>query len=197
MRHKYVLVGFILVILLSSIVFLMVRKNNKPSEIEVNFVELKEFEKKITLIEKEVVDLTAPNALLRINEFNDLVKQVSSNYNVVYSFVSDINKSDQQKIIAIYALRDLDFDRYLNFFEKSLQLYQKEQLSDNVIMTVLSPGSNWNCSIVQNYADKRVKQLLKRNLKSMSGEMKEVFKYTLSGDLWASIEDERNWSQTK
>jgi len=31
----------------------------------------------------------------------------------------------------------------------------------------------------------------------MSEEMKEVFKSILSGEMWASIEDERNWSQAQ
>ncbi len=175
----------------------MLRNNNKPLEIDINIEELNDFEKKIAQIELKVVDLTNPNDLLNIKEFNELVKQVSTSYNIVYSFISDDNKPEQQKHIAIYALHGVDFESYLNFFEKCLLLYQKKQFSDNLIMTVLSPGSNWNCTIVQNYKDKKVIRLLKNNLKYMSEEIKEVFKFTLSGEIWASIEDERNWSQAE
>lgn len=197
MRQKYVLFGFILVILLLSIVIFIMINNNKLTEIEIGIEELNVFEKKIAIIELKVIDLTNPNDLLSINEFNELVKQISTSYNVVYSFISDSNKPELQKHIAVYALRDLDFENYLNFFEKCLLLYQKKQISDNVIMTVLSPGSNWNCTIVQNYKDKRVVRLLKRNLNGMSEEMKEVFRYVLSGELSVSIEDERNWNQVE
>lgn len=197
MRQKPLLITLIIAIPLFLIVFLVMKNNNKPPEIDINIEELNVFAKKIAQIELKVVDLTNPNDLLNINEFNELVKQVSTNYNIVYSFISDNNKPEQQKYIAIYALHDLDFDGYLNFFEKCLLLYQKKQLSDNVIMTVLSPGSNWNCTIVHNYKNKKVIRLLESNLKYMSGGMKEVFKSTLSGEMWASIEDERNWSQAE
>ena len=194
MKQKYILIGFI-VISLISIGFLVMKNKNKPDEVIVGIEELNAFESKIALIERKIIDLTSPNDLIKITEFNELVKQVSFSNNVVYSFVSDSNKSEQQKRIAIYALRDLDFESYLNFFEKCLLLYQKKQLTDNVIMTVLSPGIRWNCTIIKNYKDKRVTRLLKNNLEGMSEEMKEVFKYTLSGEIWTSIEDERSWSQ--
>ncbi len=194
MKQRYILIGFI-VISLISIGFLVMRNKNKPAEILVGIEELNAFESKIALVENKIIDLTNPNDLIKITEFNELVKQVSLSNNVVYSFVSDSNKSEQQKRIAIYALRDLDFESYLNFFEKCLLLYQKKQLTDNIIMTVLSPGINWNCSIIQNYKDKRVTRLLENNLEGMSEELKEVFKYTLSGEIWASIEDEKRWSQ--
>jgi len=194
MKQRYILIGFI-VISLISIGFLVMRNKNKPAKILVGIEELNAFESKIALVENKIIDLTNPNDLIKITEFNELVKQVSFSNNVVYSFVSDSNKSEQQKRIAIYALRDLDFESYLNFFEKCLLLYQKKQLTDNIIMTVLSPGINWNCSIIQNYKDKRVTRLLENNLEGMSEELKEVFKYTLSGEIWASIEDEKRWSQ--
>lgn len=194
MKQRYILTGFI-VISLISIGFLMMKNKNKPAEILVGIEELNAFESKIALVENKIIDLTNPNDLIKTTEFNELVKQVSFSNNVVYSFVSDSNKSEQQKRIAIYALRDLDFESYLNFFEKCLLLYQKKQLTDNIIMTVLSPGINWNCSIIQNYKDKRVSRLLENNLESMSEELKEVFKYTLSGEIWASVEDEKRWSQ--
>lgn len=197
MRQKPLLITLIIAISLFLIVFLVMKNNNKPPEIDINIEELNVFAKNIAQIELKVVDLTNPNDLLNINEFNELVKQVRTNYNIVYSFISDNNKSEQQKYIAIYALHDLDFEGYLNFFEKCLLLYQKKQLSDNIIMTVLSPGSNWNCTIVQNYKNKKVIHLLESNLKYMSERMKEVFKSTLSGEMWASIEDERNWSQAE
>ena len=170
------------------------RNKNIPDEILVGIEELNAFESKIALVENKIIDLTNPNDLIKITEFNELVKQVSFSNNVVYSFVSDSNKSEQQKRIAIYALRDLDFESYLNFFEKCLLLYQKKRLTDNIIMTVLSPGVNWNCSIIQNYKDKRVTRLLENNIEGMSEELKEVFKYTLSGEIWTSIEDEKRWS---
>lgn len=179
------------------IISLVMKKNNKPPEIDINIEELNLFAKKIAQIEIKVVDLTNPNDLLNINEFNELVKQVSTNHNIVFSFISDKNNPDQQKYIAIYALRNLDFEDYINFFEKCLLLYQMKQLSDNVIMTVLSPGSNWNCTIAQNYKNKKVIRLLNSNLKYMSEGMKEVFNSTLSGEMWASIEDEKNWSQAE
>jgi len=198
MRQKPLIITLIIAISLFFIIFLVMKKNNnKPPEIDINIEELNVFAKKIAQIEFKVVDLTNPNDLLNINEFNELVKQVSTNYNIVYSFISDNNKPERQKHIAIYALRGLDFEGYLNFFEKCLLLYQKKQLSDNVIMTVLSPGSNWNCTIVKNYKNKKVIRLLESNLKYMSEEMKEVFKSILSGEMWASIEDERNWSQAQ
>ncbi|MGB4601567.1 MAG: hypothetical protein WBH80_04130 [Bacteroidales bacterium] len=197
MRQKPLIITLIIAISLFLIIFFVMKNNNKPPEIDINIEELNVFAKKIAQIELKVVDLTNPNDLLNINEFNELVKQVSTNYNIVYSFISDNNKPEQQKYIAIYALRGLDFEGYLNFFEKCLLLYQKKQLSDNVIMTVLSPGSNWNCTIVQNYKNKKVIRLLESNLKYMSEGMKEVFKSILSGEMWASIEDERNWSQAQ
>jgi hypothetical protein len=175
----------------------MIKKSNKPLEKEMDYKDLALFEKKIATIEEKVVDLTAPNDLLNINEFNDLIKQVDSNHNAIYLFVCDQRKTDQQKEIAIYALRDLDFVKYLDFFEKCLLLYQKKQLPDIVIMTILCPGSNWNCTIVENYKDKNVKRLLKDNFNGMSVEMKEVFNNTLSGELWASIENERTWNHGK
>ena len=194
MKQRYILIGFI-VISLISIGYLVMRNKNKPAEILVGIEELNAFESKIALVENKIIDLTNPNDLIKITEFNELVKQVSLSNNVVYSFVSDSNKSEQQKRIAIYALRDLDFESYLNFFEKCLLLYQKKQLTDNIIMTVLSPGINWNCSIIQNYKDKRVTRLLENKREGMAEELKEVFKYTLSGEIWASIEDEKRWSQ--
>jgi len=197
MRQKPLIITLIIAISLFLIIFFVMKNNNKPPEIDINIEELNVFAKKIAQIELKVVDLTNPNDLLNINEFNELVKQVSTNYNIVYSFISDNNKPERQKHIAIYVLRGLDFEGYLNFFEKCLLLYQKKQLSDNVIMTVLSPGSNWNCTIVQNYKNKKVIRLLESNLKYMSEEMKEVFKSILSGEMWASIEDERNWSQAQ
>ena len=197
MRQKPLIITLIIAISLFLIIFFVMKNNNKPPEIDINIEELNVFAKKIAQIELKVVDLTNPNDLLNINEFNELVKQVSTNYNIDYSFISDNNKPEQQKYIAIYALRGLDFEGYLNFFEKCLLLYQKKQLSDNVIMTVLSPGSNWNCTIVQNYKNKKVIRLLESNLKYMSEGMKEVFKSILSGEMWASIEDERNWSQAQ
>jgi len=197
MRQKPLIITLIIAISLFLIIFFVMKNNNKPPEIDINIEELNVFAKKIAQIELKVVDLTNPNDLLNINEFNELVKQVSTNYNIVYSFIRDNNKPERQKHIAIYVLRGLDFEGYLNFFEKCLLLYQKKQLSDNVIMTVLSPGSNWNCTIVQNYKNKKVIRLLESNLKYMSEEMKEVFKSILSGEMWASIEDERNWSQAQ
>jgi len=197
MRQKPLIITLIIAISLFLIIFFVMKNNNKPPEIDINIEELNVFAKKIAQIELKVVDLTNPNDLLNINEFNELVKQVSTNYNIVYSFISDNNKPERQKHIAIYVLRGLDFEGYLNFFEKCLLLYQKKQLSDNVIMTVLSPGSNWNCTIVQNYKNKKVIRLLESNLKYMSEGMKEVFKSILSGEMWASIEDERNWSQAQ
>lgn len=194
MKQRYIIIGFIVTSLI-SIGFLVMRNKKKPAEILVGIEELNAFESKIALVENKIIDLTNPNDLIEITEFNELVKQVSFSNNVVYSFVSDSNKSEQQKRIAIYALRDLDFESYLNFFEKCLLLYQKKQLTDTIIMTVLSPGINWNCSIIQNYKDKRVTRLLENNLEGMSEELKEVFKYTLSGEIWASIEDEKRWSQ--
>jgi len=193
MKQRYILIGFI-VISLILIGFLAMRNKNIPDEILVGIEELNAFESKIALVENKIIDLTNPNDLIKITEFNELVKQVSFSNNVVYSFVSDSNKSEQQKRIAIYALRDLDFESYLNFFEKCLLLYQKKRLTDNIIMTVLSPGVNWNCSIIQNYKDKRVTRLLENNIEGMSEELKEVFKYTLSGEIWTSIEDEKRWS---
>lgn len=194
MKQRCILIGFI-VISLILIGFLAMRNKNIPDEILVGIEELNAFESKIALVENKIIDLTNPNDLIKITEFNELVKQVSFSNNVVYSFVSDSNKSEQQKRIAIYALRDLDFESYLNFFEKCLLLYQKKRLTDNIIMTVLSPGINWNCSIIQNYKDKRVTRLLENNIEGMSEELKEVFKYTLSGEIWTSIEDEKRWSQ--
>lgn len=193
MKQRCILIGFI-VISLILIGFLAMRNKNIPDEILVGIEELNAFESKIALVENKIIDLTNPNDLIKITEFNELVKQVSFSNNVVYSFVSDSNKSEQQKRIAIYALRDLDFESYLNFFEKCLLLYQKKRLTDNIIMTVLSPGINWNCSIIQNYKDKRVTRLLENNIEGMSEELKEVFKYTLSGEIWTSIEDEKRWS---
>lgn len=197
MSPKAAVIGLIIAISLFVIVFFVMRINNEPPEIEINIEELNVFAKKIAQIEVKVVDLTNPNDLLNINEFNELVKQVSKNYNIVYSFIRDSNNSEQQKYIAIYALHDLNFESYLHFFEKCLILYDEKQLSDNFIMTVLSPGSNWNCTIVQNYKNKKVIHILEDNLKDMSEEMREVFKNTLSGEMWASIENERNWSQIK
>ena len=193
MKQRCILIGFI-VISLILIGFLAMRNKNIPDEILVGIEELNAFESKIALVENKIIDLTNPNDLIKITEFNELVKQVSFSNNVVYSFVSDSNKSEQQKRIAIYALRDLDFESYLNFFEKCLLLYQKKRLTDNIIMTVLSPGVNWNCSIIQNYKDKRVTRLLENYIEGMSEELKEVFKYTLSGEIWTSIEDEKRWS---
>lgn len=197
MRQKPLLTTIIIAISLFLIVFIMMKNNNKPPEIEINIEELNIFAKKIAQIELKVVDLTNPNDLLNINEFNKLVEQVNTNYNIVYSFISDNNKPEQQKYIAIYALHDLDFEDYLIFFEKCLLLYQKKQLSDNVIMTVLSPGSNWNCTIVQNYKNEKVIRLLESNSKYMSKEMMEVFKSTLSGEMWTLIENERDWSHAE
>ena len=93
MRQKPLIITLIIAISLFFIIFLVMKKNNnKPPEIDINIEELNVFAKKIAQIEFKVVDLTNPNDLLNINEFNELVKQVSTNYNIVYSFISDNNK---------------------------------------------------------------------------------------------------------
>jgi len=193
MRKIFVLLGFIIVIIF--LLFIFFRNNNKVNDVEVDFQLLKDFKDRVILIEEKVIDLTNPNELLRVNEFNELVKNVSTSYDIVYLFICDTNNSEVQKFIAIYALRELDFEQYSDFFEKCLKLYENNQLSEEIIFTILSPGLNWNCTIVKNYEDKKVKRLLNRNYKGMSEDMKEIFRNVLLGYIWADIEDNRKWSQ--
>ena len=146
---------------------------------------------KIELIEKKVIDLTSACDLFDIKEFNVLRKEAENNLSITYKFVEQPNISEQQKLIAIYSLREVNFENYFRFFEKAIQLYKDSIISEYVLYTILNPGYVWNCCIPKNYKKQKVQDAISENMTSVYDFLKEMFKLTIDGQLWLGLEDER------
>jgi hypothetical protein len=182
---KYIYIILIAIAIITS-VFLV--KNKKQIMEEDNE---SSYKTKIELIERKVIDLTSPNDLLLVKEFNELSNVAEQYLDSALFFIKDTDQSVQKKMIVIFSLKKVSFENYLIFFKNCVDIFKKGDIEEFLLALVLNPGYNWNYKIIKNYNNKYVVKILNelKSEKSLSKEMKYIIDFTLKGYLWMEVEE--------
>jgi hypothetical protein len=194
MKYIYI-AGIVIVFIILAIKFTLTNKESiDKKDFEMVSNQYKQLQEQIVKVESKVIDLTSPNDLKNVDEFKILLKENKENLtlSLIYQFLADTNISRIHKEILIYSLNEIAFDDYYKVFEYSMSIYKNKEIDDDIVMTIIYPGNDWNCLLVQNYMDKRIRKIMKENMKIVSDELNEVFDIVLSGIMWMSIEEQRN-----
>ncbi|HLW09218.1 MAG TPA: hypothetical protein VKX35_02385 [Fermentimonas sp.] len=196
MKKIYIYIAsLVIVLVLLAIKLTLTNKegiDKKDFEMGSNLYE--QLQNKIVKIESKVIDLTSSNDLKNVDEFKILLNENKERLtlSLIYQFLADTNNSRIHKEILIYSLNEITLDDYCEVFEYSISLYKEKEVGDDIVMTIIYPGNDWRCMLVKNYKDKRIRKIMKDNMKLVSDELNEVFDIVLSGIMWMSIEEQRN-----
>jgi len=190
-RVYFYVVGAIVAIILAVLLFVTI----KPKKVKMENEKFELLQQHLEIIESEVIDLTSPHALKRVDEFDLLVEAHKDTIDVslICQYLGDKSKSDMHKEILIYSLVEAPFDSYVKIFECCVNLYKKKKVSNYLIWTMVLPA--WddfgNFSLIENYRDERLRKIITENKKKLPVEMGEVLEGLLSGLLWEAIEQDR------
>jgi len=169
----------------------------KPKNVEVKNEKLELLQQRIEEIELGVIDLTSPTDLKRVDAFNLLLDTHKDivDVSLICQYLADESKSDIHKHILIFSLNETRFDSYLKVFECLVELYKKKKIDNYFFWIMVTPDYDefdfWNCSLVKNYRDERLRKIIIKNKKKLTVEMEEVLDLLLSGLLWEAIEADR------
>jgi len=94
---------------------------------------------------------------------------------------------DSEKMICVFAIQKLNFDKYLDFSTYSLDMFEKGNINEEVLIFIVFPNG-WNTKLrfAEKYNDPRVHKLLQRilNDKKISNRSKISLKHIASGETW-------------
>ncbi len=119
-----------------------------------------DFAAAITLIDKEVVDLTAESDLFGSKTFILFYENPEIYYDDAMLFIASEKYTAQQKIIAARAMCRLPWKRYVGMVSRLWKLQQSNMIGAQLFESLSFPVYNWNTTIAEHYDDQEVRELL-------------------------------------
>ncbi|WP_316838715.1 hypothetical protein [Pedobacter gandavensis] len=99
------------------------------------------------------------------------------------------NYQESKKMICVFAAQKLNFEKYLDFANYCLAMFEKDNLSEDILFFVLFPnGWNTRLRFAEKYDDPRVHELFKKvlNKKDISDRSKISLNHIYTGATWTS-----------
>ncbi|KYP13484.1 MAG: hypothetical protein A1D16_12365 [Flavihumibacter sp. CACIAM 22H1] len=118
------------------------------------------FDSTILLIEKKVVDLTSAEDLFAVQEFVGIYENPHLFSGDAISFIYRADRTDQQKLIAVYSMQKLSLNEYLKIFEKAIAQFNNSKLSEVVLENIISAPIGKEKIILNNSRNQSVLKLL-------------------------------------
>ena len=162
--------------------------HQEPEDIAVNgcrWGTLVTFPNKIVAIATKVGSWERPEALFRSQDFIAMYKHPSYYQKPCVAYLADSRPSEQEKQIAIYALENLNEERYVEFAKHCYLLYKQHQLSAALFQLVLSFEFLRIHPLVVYYNRRSVQEFLKQVQTELGGDtpIGLQIENILSGDL--------------
>lgn len=123
---------------------------------------------------------------MRIDKFRSTYANSNDYVHEALVFLKNRGPSEQEKSIAILAMKNLEDDAYIEFFEKCTELYIVDTISYNNILVctfVVEYCLNNSDIIVKNFYKPRIRACLKK-IKAKNPEAKDLVNFILSGKYW-------------
>jgi hypothetical protein len=159
---------------------------NRPDTIIADKLQIS-FTEAISEIDMRVVDLSPTYSdLLGIDRFLSIYANSKDYVNEALAFLKKRVPSEQEKSIAILAMKNLEDDDYIEFFEKCTDLYIADLISySNILVStfVVEYCLNNSDIIVKNFYKPRIRACLKK-IKAKNPEAKNIVNFILSGRYW-------------
>lgn len=118
------------------------------------------FDSTVLLIEKKVIDLTSAEDLFAVQEFVSIYEAPQLFGKDVIAFISRSDRTDQQKLIAVYSMQRSSLDEYLKILKKAIVEYKKDRLSEVVLENIISAPIGKQKIILNNVSNQKVLELL-------------------------------------
>ena len=129
-------------------------------------------------------DWDPPVKLYSTRNFEYIYGKSSKYYVDIKRVLANPLYSENKKMICIYASQKLDFNKYLEFSNYCLKLFEKGLLTEDVFFNVIFPYE-WKTNIrfIEKYKDKRVRCFLNAVLMvdNVSASNKTAIKEVISG----------------
>ncbi len=183
---KIFVISLLVLIGLSLIIIWFSTSNNENN---MNFNTPKSslpYENAIDTINKKVIELTAVSDLLGNDNFLSVITYSDEYLAEALRYLANPSKGEQSKIIAIYSMQNLNYKNYLSFFDSCTKMYKEGKITENAILHVIIPGTDWNNKIINSFYKPRVRKTLKE-LKLINGNSEDligVVDQALAGKLW-------------
>lgn len=144
------------------------------------------YENAIDTINKNVIELTAVSDLLGNDNFLSVITYSDEYLAEALKYLANPSKGEQSKIIAIYSMQNLNYTNYLSFFDSCTKMYKEGKITENAILHVIIPGTDWNNKIINSFYKSRVRKTLKelKSINSNSEDLIGVINQALAGKLW-------------
>ena len=146
------------------------------------------FEKRISLIHKNVTDLTDIFALHDVGEFNEVYLNPEKFKDSVIQYLQS-REDFENKLIALYSMTKLPLYKYIGILEDCYILYNKSKITEELIFRITFNEFDTKNIIIRRYKDPRLRKFLKRLLQSnsLSNKFKKSIRETLSGQSYHNL----------
>ncbi len=118
------------------------------------------FKLRIQRIQKEVVDLVDPFALIDSELFVEIWKNPRAYQQDVIKLIVDKKITEVQKEIAVLSMNNLPLNDFLKYCEIIIGLRKANKINNDVFLIAIFPGYDWNTKLQENYKEPKVRQLL-------------------------------------
>ena len=127
--------------------------------------------------------------VLTDSEFVNIYKQGKAYKEEAIRFVTQKGQSVQKLKICILAMQDLELNDYVDFCEAVVEVFNKGDLPEYCLKTIVFPNFLKKHIIIENYDNQRVIELLNRirDNKSISADFKDNIVNILSGKAWNNL----------
>jgi len=144
------------------------------------------FEQAIDTIEMKVVDLTSVSDLLVIDQFKSIYSHSNEYLEDAKIYLNNSSKSEQKKEIVVYSMQNLEYNNYIIFFKECALLYERKRISEDIMLSVISPGFEWNNKIVNNFYKTNIRKTLNdiKKVGSCSERFRNIIDQILYGKIW-------------
>lgn len=139
----------------------------------------------LTMIEKDIIDLTSIGDLVSNENFIQLCSFAQSNVSQFFMFLESELVTEQRKIILIMAAHTLPKEKFIEFFNHGCNLYVENKLNKNELLYLLVPGNDWNNRTLIYFYQPKMRLGLKnvRDSKKNNHEIEKITEDILSGKL--------------
>lgn len=161
------------------------KNNSKILKIHPKKINIK-FEQAVDSINKDVIDINMPSTFFSNKEFIGILGYSDDFFKDALSYLTDTLKIEQKKIIVMYTMQNLNYKKYLLFLNSSIELYEHNIISEEVIRSFIIPCNDWDNELLRNFYKIEIRKALnriKRNNKT-SMQFKTIINKIIWGRIW-------------
>ena len=119
----------------------------------------------ITKINTEIKELTWAGGLFRFEFFRQVHSEPKKYAEIVQSFLTEDELTEQQKVIMILMMQKLPLNDYVKFLDSLIQMFEEEKITHTVMRWAVLPGYEWNTLLAEGYKDSGVILVINRLIK--------------------------------